>query len=311
LDDLFDVLKLIGLCAFGFVAGLALFFKGLRVYRRYRLLADIPETSIRGMSMGLVELHGKATGDETVSSPVTDQPCYFYKVEVKKGHKDRRGELTWQDYATDSGGARFYLQDDTGKVMVDACDAEIDVPQSGQEHLGYGTKIFQGEDGKEIRVNAAGEIITEMSVGGELHRLLGGAASPAQAPVDPWVLRMCESMRAKNEKLMKCVERAASYTQPEGAAAPSLKGEMFLLEEYCILPDFEYEVTGTCAENPQPQGDFDRKIIMKGKNDPTFLISYGNEEIVEGELLRQAKLHVFGGGALSVASLGVLVWMFS
>ena len=44
----------------GFGAGLYLFFKGFRIFRKYRVLADTPEMPIRSIPMGLVEVHGKA-----------------------------------------------------------------------------------------------------------------------------------------------------------------------------------------------------------------------------------------------------------
>jgi hypothetical protein len=311
LDDLFGGIKIIGCCSFGFLAGVYLFFKGLRTYRRYRLLTDIPETTVRGISMGLAELHGKVTGDEMVTSPVSEQPCYFYKLTIKKGHKNLRGEMVWLPYATETDGPKFYLEDDTGKVLVDARGAEIDLPQSGQEYLGYGSRIFQGEDGKQVEVNAAGEIVNKVGMGARVGRLLGKKEPAPQAPLDPWVQEMCETMRAKNERLFECVARAAAHAQAGQSSPSDFKGGKFLLQEYCILPDYEYEVTGTCAENPQPQGGKDLKMIMKGTNDPTFLISFGNEAIVEGDLLHNAKMYVFGGAALSVASLSAMVWMFS
>jgi hypothetical protein len=52
----------------GFAAGLLWFFKGFRVYREYRVLAGTPEIPILSVAMGLVEIHGKAKGQETFLS---------------------------------------------------------------------------------------------------------------------------------------------------------------------------------------------------------------------------------------------------
>ena len=59
----------------GVGAGIHFFFKGFRIFRKYRVLADTPETPIRSLAMGLVEIHGKAKGDELVDSPVSRTPC--------------------------------------------------------------------------------------------------------------------------------------------------------------------------------------------------------------------------------------------
>jgi hypothetical protein len=73
----------------GFGVGLYTFFKGLRVYREYRLLEDTPETHIRSIAMGLAHVRGTAVGEETLTSPVTHTPCFFYKVDIQKWEKDR------------------------------------------------------------------------------------------------------------------------------------------------------------------------------------------------------------------------------
>ena len=41
-----------------FPLGIYLFFRGFSIYRRYRLLADMPRASASSASMGLVEIEG-------------------------------------------------------------------------------------------------------------------------------------------------------------------------------------------------------------------------------------------------------------
>ena len=67
----------------GFGAGLYYFYKGFRTFREYRVLMDTPEIPIRSVAMGLVEIHGKATGIPPIPSPVTQTPCFFYKVDIE------------------------------------------------------------------------------------------------------------------------------------------------------------------------------------------------------------------------------------
>ena len=49
-------------------------------FRRSLSQADTVESNIRGLSMGLVGIHGKAEGDETLLSPITHTPCFCYKI---------------------------------------------------------------------------------------------------------------------------------------------------------------------------------------------------------------------------------------
>src|SRR5690348_4036050 len=65
-----------------FAIGAGVFIWGFWTYRKYRMLAVMAEPSIRGVAMGLVEIHGKATGDTFFTSPVTRVPCLFYKFQI-------------------------------------------------------------------------------------------------------------------------------------------------------------------------------------------------------------------------------------
>jgi hypothetical protein len=84
----------------------------------------------------------------------------------------------------------------------------------------------------------------------------------------------------------------------------------FRFTEYCILKDHWYDITGTCVENPNIKDEHDRNMIMKGTNEPTFLISWQTEKNIEKSLRNRAMWHVFGGGALSVICLGILLLDF-
>src|SRR5574337_1190828 len=121
----------------GFGAGLFFFFKGFKVYREYRVLADTPEMPIRSIPMGLVEIHGKAKGEQLIPSPVSKTPCFFYKVDIERWVKDKNGGH-WTHAKTDANGVWFYLEDATGKVLVDAHGAEYDLLRTARRETGQG-----------------------------------------------------------------------------------------------------------------------------------------------------------------------------
>jgi hypothetical protein len=81
----------------------------------------------------------------------------------------------------------------------------------------------------------------------------------------------------------------------------------FRLTEYCLVPGQMYDITGTCAENPHPQDEHDRNIILKGTNEPTFLISSKTEKEIEYSLRKRTAWMVLGGAALAVACLAILL----
>ncbi|HET9179358.1 MAG TPA: hypothetical protein VFQ24_13455 [Terriglobia bacterium] len=128
---------LAGYAVLGFGLGLYTFYKGFRQYRNYLLIADTPEISIRGVPMGFVQVYGKAQGDRTIPSPVSHTSCLAYKVVIErwKTDSDDHGGH-WSHHRTDLDGVAFYLTDATGKVLIDAQGAELDLPQSARCEIG-------------------------------------------------------------------------------------------------------------------------------------------------------------------------------
>ena len=94
------------------------------------------------------------------------------------------------------------------------------------------------------------------------------------------------------------------------AGAPSLfnaASGRYRLTEYCLVPGASYEVSGTCVENPSPRDEQDRNLITKGQNESTFLISSHTEKALESLLRRKAAFHIFGGAALAIVCLALLL----
>ncbi|MGO8819152.1 MAG: hypothetical protein ACLQVG_31315 [Terriglobia bacterium] len=255
----------------GFGAGLCYFYKGFRVFREYRVLMDTPEIPIRSAAMGLVEIHGKATGIPPIPSPVTQTPCYFYKVDIEHWVTDKNGGH-WNHLVTDADGMKFYLADNTGKVLVDAHQAEYDLPQTTRVETGRGPAMV-----------------------GRLVAGIDGPARPAGAPEIPADLWTYAS---------KAVARRKGSGIFGGATG---NGQRYRLTEYLVAPEHWYDITGTCAENPQPQDENDRNMIMKGTNEPTFLITFRSEKEIRRTLRNRAAQYIFGGAIAAVVCLGIFL----
>jgi hypothetical protein len=111
------------------LAGVLLFGRGFTRYRKFRAILITPESAIHGLAMGFVEVHGKATGAQTVPSPVSKTPCFFYKVGLE-GRGKPHGSMGGQSVEftkVDLGGTTFYLEDTTGKVRVNPAGMECDL----------------------------------------------------------------------------------------------------------------------------------------------------------------------------------------
>lgn len=400
----------------GFGYGLYTFVKGFRTFRELRVVADTPEIPIRSMPMGLVHIRGQARSDQTLISPVTRTPCYLYQVVLEEWHSHSKGGGEWKHMATDLQSVKFYLEDRTGNVMVDAGGAELDLPRGPVREVrgggmaaargqalsvagaGHATDVELLQYIEQARVRhftqAVGKGIgafvdrakpaqqeTAKPLLGFLADPTGGGASGLQdfmvrsmlakrdptgqtqhAALEVWkhqpgtpefqaamsglALLAARTMNWGNEKLDAASLLAQAQQNPQealrlsatlaAAADPQadpvterarqaalaysqaqvtrMAGNMgqasghFRLTEYCLLPGRTYDLTGTCAENPQPRDEFDRNIVLKGTHETTFLISSRTEKQVESWLRGRAAARIFGGAALAIICLAFLLW---
>ena len=100
-------------------------------------------------------------------------------------------------------------------------------------------------------------------------------------------------------------EMSVASTQDTSSA----KGR-YQLTERCILRDHEYDITGTCVENPDATDSSDGNMIRRGPNETTFLISGLARPDVDLMQKMRSYLMIFGGGMLAVFCLGLLLLRF-
>lgn len=111
------------------LGGLMFIAVGFYVYRRGQLLRDTPTSEVGSMSVGTVELTGTAErGDETITAPLTGEEAVAVSYRVQE-HK-RGADLQTEWVTVDKGlvAVPFYLDDGTGRVLVDVPDGIGDKP---------------------------------------------------------------------------------------------------------------------------------------------------------------------------------------
>jgi hypothetical protein len=114
----------------GFFGGVVSFFRGFRVYREYLLLQGTSEIPIRSIAMGLVRIHGNAASDHLLTSPVSHTPCCVYQVHIEKWRdedEEAHRSGAWLHYGSEMDGAPFYLEDSSGRVLVNPRGADYDI----------------------------------------------------------------------------------------------------------------------------------------------------------------------------------------
>ena len=121
-------------CVIGLGAGIYLFYKGFLLLQRRHLILDTPVSKIRGASMGMVELNGQAVGPYTVVAPITQRPCYYYRTLVWEWRQAGKNKQ-WVKVAAECLHLPFFLDDNTGKVMVDPRGADLDLHRDFHEEF--------------------------------------------------------------------------------------------------------------------------------------------------------------------------------
>ncbi len=84
--------------------------------------------------MGMVELRGLAVGPHTVVAPITERPCYYYRSVVWEWKRSGRNS-EWVRVAAECMHVPFFLEDNTGKILIDPRSAELDLPRDFQKEF--------------------------------------------------------------------------------------------------------------------------------------------------------------------------------
>src|SRR5438093_1975670 len=112
-----------------FLAGGGLIVFGFIVLRRKRLLENVPTSRIRSVAMGFAELAGRAKNRTPLAAPFSDIPCVYYRFLVEEERQGRRGR-EWTTIDQGESSDPFYLQDETGALLVDPAGAETVLERS-------------------------------------------------------------------------------------------------------------------------------------------------------------------------------------
>jgi hypothetical protein len=197
--------------------------------------------------------------------------------------------------AFETAHVRFHLQDATGKVQIDLQQAELDLSET------FGTQT--GKHARKTRTvdtSLAGwsgpsdrELLDYLSQANARIRATSSAPLP-----DSWAQKVKQGVATQiTMESSHFAYKDASVSTLAGSLPPGFEEKRLRFTEKCLLPDRDYNIVGTCVENPDSADKADRKLIARGQKKDTFLISCKTES----KLLRRAQWRSFaclGGGVL-------------
>ena len=138
----------------GACVGVYLFYHGFRLLQRKRLIMNTPASKVRSAAMGLVEVSGLATGPYTMQAPITGKPCYYYRTMAWQWKREGKSSK-WVKVADESLHMPFYLEDNTGRVLVNPQGAEMEIHRDFQDE--FSQSLFSSS--LEIPPNVTGFLV--------------------------------------------------------------------------------------------------------------------------------------------------------
>jgi hypothetical protein len=365
-------------CIIGFFAGIYLFVQGFRLLQRRHLILNTPVSKIRSASLGMVELSGLAVGPYTVLAPITERSCYYYRTVAWEWKRTGRSS-TWVKVAAECMHVPFFLDDNTGKVLVDPRGADLDIHRDFQEEFcdsfftmkeeapanvhsflsrhGVSTsnKIkveefcikpknalfllgtldenpglelapkpiqefeslsFSGGDGLSFSLGGTSLAQAALSFAtGSGNALRGPSFSSSESAQPAQVIRLSSDAApvkaadmSQQQKVAAALSKAGISNPIAWAAAGVTPVSVALKSNPTALLDGSRQNDGSQAlpQSPETFQDFDSHppvVMMKGKNNSTFLISWRSQRDLARTLGWKCTLMIWGGPALSLLCL--------
>jgi hypothetical protein len=117
-------------CCFGSLfflfAGASAAGYGIKEYMLVRKIEDTPTSKIRSVAVGIIEIKGKARPEEKLTSPITRADCAYWRVTADYYQSSKNGGY-WVTFHNESSGKPFYIEDDTGRMLVDPSGGEVSI----------------------------------------------------------------------------------------------------------------------------------------------------------------------------------------
>lgn len=122
----------------GFFAGLYFFFRAFGARKKLQSIESIPTSKVRSIAMGQTEVVGSVlVGKKPLIAPFSGTECAYYRCTIEE-YRSTGKSGRWVEIKSAVSDSPFYLEDETGNVLVDPKGAEIDVPQTFEFNSSWG-----------------------------------------------------------------------------------------------------------------------------------------------------------------------------
>ena len=274
--------------ASGLLTGLYFFVRGFQLLQRKRWIEDTPVTKIDAAAMGQVKVLGKATGPYTLLSPLAGVDCYYYRAVAWNG-RDAQNDQELQRRATETLFAPFFVEDETGRLMIDPRGAQLELPAEYDEQIlgesmGEGSRRFlrrhalstRGETTVSEYAIKPGDPLLVIGTLAENHGLGSMADAEGRKSRDTYLSREAADLQRRE--------------QLEAMGVPPTE-----------LPD---PITSAVPD------EHPRVVLCAGDGHVPFVLSRQTPQRMIDNLARRSTIGIWGGPVLALLSLGlVMKWL--
>jgi len=277
-------LAILALLAAGMLAGCYLFVHGFALLQRKRLILNTPRSTVRGAAIGLVEVSGQAAAPYTLISPLSQADCVYYRALAWQASGEQK---RWRKVADEKLYAPFFIEDETGLLLVDLRAVQVEVPPAFAEDLLPG-------DGLEY-----------------MRHFLNRHGVSEEFPVKLEERCICPGDRLfVLGTLQENPKEGAELTSWRQAEPAPVSEEAADLQRQGAIEALHLSAEELANRRPprRDPGSFDLHppaVLGKGPHDP-FIISSRSQREVALDLARQSVLYIWSGPVLAL----VCLWIF-
>ena len=249
--------------------GVFIFMMGYCEARKRWMIRNIPTSPIRSVALGLAEINGFARAKLPLVSPQWGVECVYFRYTIEELKRTYNGYSQWSVIEQGASAAPFYVEDETGTILVDPVDADPAQP--------YSNRSVEGRLRRTEWHIRPGDLVYVL---GTVRKNRGSAEDHAE--------RVNEILRQ-----VKRDPQAMKVADTDGDGRIDIP-EWNAVRDTAELSAQAAEIRDSIA-NPQ-----DELVIAQGDTEKTFIISVGDETAI-------ASRYFWFGTAQVLLGLGVVI----
>ena len=277
----------------GSLAGIHLLRTNISQYLLLQKIKNTPTSKADAAAVGLVELSGKIRAQADLLSPLTKTKCSFWKVKIEY-YPRRKHNSKWFPLAFDQSPAFFYLEDNSGKILIDPKEAQIEIKTSNlfQGQLATNSTYQRGlEARKQWDDYMAKNPQSSWHLVDSVYRGFSGDPKPFSQPVFDYINSLPDDVRKKVLQYQYSTLRVV---------------------EYLILDGDLLYVLGTAEprEGVSSAVASENLIVRKGKFDKIMFIRESSEQKLTNDIGIWTYLGILCGFLLLIICVPLLLFIF-